>query len=177
MTQRDDDDDAGFVSPLPTAYRRPPTHSAHDTRRERTPVTMTSPVRDVGSGSRWRNFVEVASIPPRTAHSEKVSDEWLNQTGDLDRPWLASQRDEENVVGGSGDDDYLFVSKKTRRRWYQKIQVSVVLGKGMRHGIELILGADHAAEQPDDSINVQSVHLDRVAGSIGTSVYDIPREQ
>lgn len=121
-----DDEDDSLISPLPIAYRRPPTHSAHDPRRETTPVTMMSPARDSISGSRWRGFVEASSIPPGTAHSEKLDDNWLDQQADLNRPWLASARDVENQNGERSSDEaheLSFLKQTKRRKWYQKIQV------------------------------------------------------
>lgn len=128
--EEEDEDEDEPVRPLsqistpPMAHRRPPERSAHDADRETAPFTV-SPVPE--TASRWRTFAYGSLVPPPTSHSEKLKkeDNWLDEQGDLDGPWLASNRDPEND-GGSNDDDLLFVSAKTRRRWHKRIYIMLL---------------------------------------------------
>lgn len=113
------------ISTPPMVHRRPPERSPHDAHRDPTPFTV-SPVPE--TASRWRTFAYGSLVPPPTSHSEKIKreeDNWLDEQGDLDGPWLANNRDPEND-GGSNDDDLLFVSAKTRRRWYKRIHIMLL---------------------------------------------------
>ncbi|KAF8426883.1 hypothetical protein EV426DRAFT_631905 [Tirmania nivea] len=130
VQRREEEDEDEPVRPLsqistpPTVHRRPPERSAHDADRETAPFTV-SPVPE--TASRWRTFAYGSLVPPPTSHSEKLKkgDNWLDEQGVLDGPWLASSRDPEND-GGSNDDDLLFVSAKTRRRWYKRIYIMLL---------------------------------------------------
>lgn len=125
--QRREEDEADPERPLsqistpPMVHRRPPERSIHDAQRDPTPFTVSAVPE---TASRWRTFAYGSLVPPPTSHSEKIKkdDNWLDEQGDLDGPWLANTRDPEND-GGSNDDELLFVSAKTRRRWYTRIKV------------------------------------------------------
>lgn len=109
---------------------------------------MARPARE--SASRWRNFVEVSTLPPGTAHSEKLDDSWLEQDN-LNQPWLASSSrgggSRAGAVGSSGndleangrgsrssgpmdngDEDFLFLTEtKTRNRTcYQSMKITLI---------------------------------------------------
>ncbi|KAI5785044.1 hypothetical protein DFH27DRAFT_268321 [Peziza echinospora] len=124
----DSDRPISIISQPPTAHaRRPPERSIHDAHRETTPFTVSS---GPDNASRWRSFAYGSSLPPPTAHSEKIKKEnndnnWLDEQGDLDGPWLASTRDPENDRE-SNDGDLLFVSAKTRRRWYKRLHIMLL---------------------------------------------------
>jgi len=154
------------ISTPPMVHRRPPERSAHDADRETAPFTV-SPVPE--TASRWRNFAYGSLVPPPTSHSEKLKkeDNWLDEQGDLDGPWLASNRDLEND-GGSNDDDLLFVSAKTRRRWYKRIHVCRCSELKSRFFFKPVLiytmFIDYAVKQSYGAPDVPGHHLDSILG-------------
>lgn len=128
VQRREEDDlelgDSRTITTPPHAHRRPPERSVHDAQRDPTPFTVSSGPENA---SRWRSFAYGSAVPPSTAHSEKVKREsnWLDEQGDLDGPWLANSRNPEDE-NGDRDDDLLFVSAKTRRRWYKRIYITLL---------------------------------------------------
>lgn len=165
--QRREEDEADPERPLsqistpPMVHRRPPERSIHDAQRDPTPFTVSAVPE---TASRWRTFAYGSLVPPPTSHSEKIKkdDNWLDEQGDLDGPWLANTRDPEND-GGSNDDELLFVSAKTRRRWYTRIKVRWSRLNPLSKNLESLINAmftGHVTEQSDGAPYLSGNYMD-----------------
>ncbi|KAI9829343.1 MAG: hypothetical protein M1819_006406 [Sarea resinae] len=120
----------------PTIKHKSEPGRLYDSQRERTPVTISSPV--AVDASRWQSFVKASAYPPTSAEGgQQVDEDWLqNNLPDLSRPWLTGAKE-----GDAEAESNLFTSKAKRKRWWKRSQVCLLVLLWQPDSLSLIMAA------------------------------------